>query len=79
LGVSTEAETQFALLSDVTPNRATVEFVGTEEEARDANIYCDAYVNCVCVPVRDGITVQVGERVWVERAGDRVSRVSGNA
>lgn len=69
----------YAILSDVTPTRATVEFLGTEEEANDAGLHCDAWTECLIVPVRAGVTVAVGERVWIERAGERVLRVAAGA
>jgi hypothetical protein len=66
----------YALISDVTPNRATVEFVGSQEEAEAAGMHADAYAGCLLVPVADGVTVDVGDRVWIDRAGQQVLRIS---
>jgi hypothetical protein len=68
----------YALISDITPNRATVEFVGSQEEAEAAGMHADADADagCLIVPVKDGVSVDVGDRVWIDRAGQRVLRVS---
>ena len=71
-----QTSTTFALLADITPNRATVLVVGSEDECLDSE-----HGEASIVPVREGLTVKAGERVWIRRnaSGTTVLEVAANA
>ena len=65
--------TTFAVLSDITPNRATVEAVHNDlDRARDSA----AYHGCEIVVPVECDRPEVGERVWIDRNEHVVLRVS---